>query len=258
LRVICVNRPGCGNTTPALDSSAEAHVSAACHDIVAVLDGFGIKKTELLFMCAGAPFALAFVANHRDRIVEDKPILGIAAFVPPADCDQTKLLFRFGARYSPVSVVSWLLGGIFDSVFGNMLGYLSQEKAVHEITKNLSPKELVVLKQQYGSDDADFGENFYKELMWMVSEGGGKNTSSDLKTVLTTYQEYIKSLHQQQPHPQISLFHGQQDKLTCIEAADWLANALPYTKLTSLEGGTHEGTLFMLHPELAKILNTLS
>ena len=120
LKLICLNRPGKGSTstsaaeehnTPAV---ASQHVDTACRDAVHVLDELKISRVGLFFMCAGTPFALAFACRFPERTTEK--LMGIASWVLPADCDKTNTLFRFGALYCPLWLLSPLVGNSIRSV----------------------------------------------------------------------------------------------------------------------------------------------
>ena len=114
LKLICLNRPGKGSTTSTEEHTPAAHVDTACHDAVQVLDELKISRVGLFFMCAGTPFALAFACRFPERTTEK--LMGIASWVLPADCDKTNTLFRFGALYCPLWLLSPLVGNSIRSV----------------------------------------------------------------------------------------------------------------------------------------------
>merc|ERR1712151_1490080 len=87
-QLICINRPGKGGTSPAL---VETRVDTVCDDVQACLNHLNITKAHVIFMCAGAPYALRFCIRHPTRVSK---VIGFSSWVSPADCPETLVLYR--------------------------------------------------------------------------------------------------------------------------------------------------------------------
>ena len=63
LRLVCVNRPGYGDSTP-----TDSTMSSVADDAVAVLDRLDIDRVGVLGMSVGGAYAAALAARHPDRV----------------------------------------------------------------------------------------------------------------------------------------------------------------------------------------------
>ena len=73
VRLVCVNRPGYGRSSPA----ASTHASVA-DDAATVLDDLGIGAVAVLGMSVGGAYAAGFAARHPDRV----GALGVVGSLP--------------------------------------------------------------------------------------------------------------------------------------------------------------------------------
>jgi len=87
VRLICINRPGMG------------------------LDHLGIQRVRLLFLCAGAPFALGFQARYPHR--SHGRLVGCSSWVSPSDCPSAKFMYQVGA-----GLPSGILASLADAMAG--------------------------------------------------------------------------------------------------------------------------------------------
>ncbi|OLP92293.1 pre-mRNA 3' end processing protein WDR33 [Symbiodinium microadriaticum] len=120
LRLLCTNRPGNGSTSPPLDppegvSAIAWHLETAVDDARALLAKLQIAKVSILFFCAGTPFALRFASKYPELCTGR--MLGVAPWVSPADCQETKGFFRWASSL-PACVVSsvggpWMAAGSY-------------------------------------------------------------------------------------------------------------------------------------------------
>ena len=63
VRLVCVNRPGYGTSTP-----TGSTMSSVADDAVAVLDLLGLDRVGVLGMSVGGAYAAALAARHPDRV----------------------------------------------------------------------------------------------------------------------------------------------------------------------------------------------
>jgi pimeloyl-ACP methyl ester carboxylesterase len=70
VRLVAVNRPGYGTSTP-----APSTMTSVADDAVAVLDLLGLDRVTVLGMSVGGPYAAALAARHPDRVAA----LGVVA-----------------------------------------------------------------------------------------------------------------------------------------------------------------------------------
>ncbi|CAE7237750.1 ycgS, partial [Symbiodinium sp. KB8] len=110
-RLICLNRPGMGKASAARTGNVSDHIAAHCQDAVKCLDHLGYERARVLFLCAGAPFALAFQARYPTRTFGR--LVGCSAWVSPLDCPRAKLMYRLSA-----SLPSTMLATLADAVAG--------------------------------------------------------------------------------------------------------------------------------------------
>mmetsp|Transcript_10090 Transcript_10090/g.16749 ORF Transcript_10090/g.16749 Transcript_10090/m.16749 type:complete len:326 (-) Transcript_10090:132-1109(-) len=253
IRFICVNRPGrgtCSASAPKEDdtkrSAAYHHVETAARDMVAVLDALKIQKVGVFFHCAGTPFALVFASRFPERI--EGSLMGAGSWVQPADCPDTKPLFRFGATKTPLWLTSYLASGIASSVEFGMFHMPTQWMSTR-FGKHLSKEEKQAFADDY--DATDFVEKF----KWMQKEGAGM-TPADLTTLLSPASDI--GLEYSQLTIEVKMVHAQNDKVTPAAAAEWMAKQLPACDLTLVDDGTHEGSLFNLHDEIHQVLEALT
>jgi len=247
LKLICLNRPGKDGTSKATTRGAASHVKTVCDDCICVLDALGIDKVSLLFMCAGSPFALAFSNKNPERMTGK--LVGIACFVSPADCPMTKSLYRFGARCCPNWAVSPLVASSMNSMM-HVFTWLSPSG----LTEHFKNKVLASDEEREAFEKANAGNGFSENMGWVFEERGG--LSSDLSVLLSKYEDV--GIELKEVYGKALLFHPIKDKLTPIEAAEWLSEHLRSATLTKLPEASHEGTLFLLHDEIVQSLKTLA
>jgi hypothetical protein len=52
-------------------------------------------------------------------------------------------------------------------------------------------------------------------------------------------------------------FHGTGDTMVPHVGIEWLAEQLPNAALHTMENGTHEGCMFLLHPKIVESIKVL-
>lgn len=242
LRLICVNRPGRGGTSPA--SKGYSHLDVSVQDAVTVLDSLGIKKVSLLCMCAGAPFCMAFALQQKERTTGH--FMGISTWVQPADCgyENTTVTYYLGTHI-PV-LIGPLVGTVMGSI-GSSLSSFPTTWALSALRGRVSETEHGAFDIKYGN-----GKDFSESMKWMQQERGGQGKDVEvlLSAGLIDYQKLGESLQS------VTLWHGTKDSMVPYAAAQWLEEHIAGATLKTIPEGSHEGCMFLLHPSIVDSLKS--
>lgn len=240
-RLICVNRPGMGATSP---TPQETRVAVACSDAAACLDHLAVPAASVLFLCAGAPFALAFCTLFPERITGK--VAGCSTWVSPTDCPDARFLYRLGAGM-PGPVVRAAAGAVAHCFQSMPVMPLLRSFMPYFGTSGCDAPGSVQDKEIYGPsgkaavgpldqiDECEFA------LDWVTGETGGEGEDASVlldgaKAWGVTYRAFR--------HP-ILLVHGDADETVPIECAEWLLHQLPQSSaLIRICDGTHEDVMF--------------
>lgn len=242
LRLICVNRPGRGGTSPA--SKGNSHLDVSVQDAVAVLDSLGIDKVSLLCMCAGAPFCMAFALQHKERTSGN--FMGISTWVQPADCgyENTTVTYYLGTLV-PI-LISPLVGSVMSSI-GSSLSSFPTTWVLSALRGKISKTEHEAFDIKYEN-----GKDFSEMMTWMQQERGGQGKDVEvlLSAGLIDYQNLGESLQS------ITLWHGTKDTMVTYAAAQWLEEHIAGAILNTIPDGSHEGCMFLLHSSIVDSLKS--
>jgi len=246
LHLICVNRPGCGQTDYPVESVEQRPknmVDNACKDLLSVMKFLEIDKLDGLFsMCAGNTFALAFVSQYPDKFNDGHgKIFSVASYVSPADCPEAKKSHRFGATYVPVWISSLFAGSSMSCMQWGLRNFPSKM-----VLKSLNKQFVGEEKEFYDTKIAD-KEELVEHLQWMAAETP-RNFIDDLSVQLSP--SYEMGIDYKNVTGKVLLFHGEKDRLAPIGSVEWLAKQLPQAKVVSIPNATHDGTIFMLHSQM--------
>ena len=241
LRLICVNRPGKGDTSPAL--KGHIHITTVLQDAIFVLDTLGVDRVSLLCMCAGTPFAMAFATQHPERTTGQ--FMGISSWVLPADCGyaNTTTLNYLGTR---VPSASALAGSVMSSVLFSMTT-VPPSWLMSVFRRKVSDEERDAFDAKY-HDKKDFS----KQMKWIFQERGGQGEDLAVLLHAGTMVDYQK-IGQTQT---VILWHGTRDTLVPYVSAQWLADQIPGANLHSIAYGTHDGVNFLLHSSVVDSLKS--
>ena len=248
LHLICVNRPGCGQTDyPDEDQEGpepKKIVDSACKDVIHTMAFLDIEKLDgILSICAGNPFSLSFVSQYPHKFHDNcGKIFSIASYVLPADCPVSKPIHRFGAKYVPI----WISGTFVGSSMAFMQWILRNFPSTNMLIKSF--------RKQFEGEERDFfdakitdKEKLVKHLQWMTDEKP-TNFSGDLSVLLSPSNTL--GIDYSNIQSEVLLLHGENDSLAPICSVEWLADKLPKTTIIPIPNGTHDGTLFMLHSQI--------
>lgn len=232
-RLICVNRPGRGWTSPA-PSHAGSHLQTACEDAQACLDHLHLSRAAVLFLCAGAPFALAFCARFPHRT--NGKVVGCSSWVSPSDCPAARLLYKLGASM-PVGVLAAAAGAMAHCLQSVALGSFSSD--VQAQGGGVTHEEAEVLCSERTAECQDRVALILEKLQ---SETGGEGEDS---AVLVDSAQAWGLSYKTLGHS-VSLFHGEDDATVPIACAEWLRDQLPPSSvLYRIPRGTHSGVMLL-------------
>jgi len=183
----------------------------ACDDVVACLNHLTVAKAHVLFMCAGAPYAMKFCTRYPARC--HGPIYGLSCWVSPVDCPMTSWFYRMGAALRN-TVSSSAEGDIASACqpFARASSCIS--------TSWLDGSNNWVLEESSGQSD-DILVCLQSAVSWGVDYG--------------TF-----------PHD-VVLVHGSGDDVVPLEAARWLSHQLPGGHVWEQPGGHVNVMDSMLH-----------
>lgn len=242
IRLICINRPGKGSTSL---PHKRSHLDTTVKDAVVVLDSFGIDRVNVLCMCAGASFAMAFCMHHKERTTGR--FMAIAGWVHPADCGykNTKLSLYLGSRMP--SVISPLAGSVMSSL-GLSLSSFPTSWAANALKMKLNNDEEKAFDEMH----QDNKDEFSKMMKWVLEEKGGQ--SADVNVLLSggmlDYQKFGESLNT------IILWHGTKDTMVSYASAQWLVEQVPGATLNTIPDATHDGCNFLLYPSIVESIQS--
>lgn len=97
------------------------------------------------------------------------------------------------------------------------------------------------------------GDEFIEMMKWMQQDPRG-GLNDDLHVLLSANVVDYQALSKSQPH--IILWHGTGDTMVPYTGAEWFTEQLPGAALHTVERGTHEGCMFLLHSSIVDSLKT--
>jgi pimeloyl-ACP methyl ester carboxylesterase len=245
LKLICVNRPGKGGTSKSESDGPESHTATACRDAITVLDALAVSQASLLFMCAGTPFALSFANSAPERTTGQ--LVGVASWVPPADCNDAKTLYKVGSAL-PSWLISPIVGGSMTSVTSGITS-LPQSWLVSGLKSDLTALE----REAFDRENPD-AEIFVRKMAWMQEETGGM--SEDIAVLLGASEEI--GLDCGSIRGQVWLYHGEEDSMVPIAGAEWLGRQIPSAVLQRIPHCSHTGAMMMFHQSVADSFQMLA
>eukprot|EP00930_Biecheleria_cincta_P038320 TRINITY_DN26336_c0_g1_i1.p1 TRINITY_DN26336_c0_g1~~TRINITY_DN26336_c0_g1_i1.p1 ORF type:complete len:288 (-),score=25.87 TRINITY_DN26336_c0_g1_i1:71-934(-) len=209
-RLICVNRPGMGNTSPAAACHVSTHLHTACQDAVACLDNLQVDRASILFLCAGSPFGLAFCSQFPERTTGR--VAGCSAWVSPADCPNARTIYKLAASLMPESLLSHAVA------LGAQCFQSMPLSVFPEIDIGSSEGVMQYYEDEFGGEGEDVAVLLSPSESWGLS-------------------------YRKLPFP-VSLFHGEMDETVPLACGEWLCDQLPRgTRLYSMEGASHSDVL---------------
>lgn len=223
VRLIAIDRPGYGGSTPSQRYSLAEHSD----DIRAVADHLQIKQLSLLGFSGGGVFAMGAALALSDRV--QRLILVGTPAVPLLTAPFT----HAGALTSDV----WRTALLNPQALAIQLAKLTNnsDTLMAALINALSGREQKYLQtsQAYAA--------FQKNLVTSIQQGTEIAADSIVRDTLLMIQEWPFNLAGV-TFP-VAIFHGEHDALVHLEHGQVLASAIPGSTLTALPHSGHYDTL---------------
>ncbi len=231
IRLVAVNRPGYGRSSPAESD----HVSVA-EDTVAVANLLGINTFAALGMSVGGPYALACAARHPDRVrsvaVVSAPGMAVEMDPPWHRDDLTADEQDFFTGLSTGSVAEAM--AVMRPDFENWVDQLGPG----------DPDDRALIRRwMAGIDPGD------AELLVSLSD---EELAESVREALEQPDGYLRdaavTFRTWEFRPEAvtcptSLWYGALDRNHPVRNGRWLADRIPGATLTQLDGTAHLGAL---------------
>ncbi len=224
LRIIGIDRPGIGSSTPHVyDSLVDATV-----DLTEVIDRLGVEELATIGLSGGGPYALALAHTLGERVRAVGVLGGVAPATGPEAAEGG--LVGFGARMRPlVSAVRVPLG----------MGLSVAIRAAHPaavpaigLYARLSPEGDRRLLEQ-----PEFKAMFLDDLL----RGSRKQLTAPLSDLMLFTGDWGFSLADvTQP---VHWWHGDADHIVPHAHGEHVVSLLPSASLVTLSGAAHLGGL---------------
>lgn len=215
LRVISIDRPGCGQTDPIAGRTLLDSVG----DLSAVLDALGVDQVVVAGLSAGAMYAWAAAERFPERV------RGVVPISPAIPCDRVEVRTALGAQFKLTAFLANRMPGVLiamlRSQFKQVSGPAGQQKVMKRM-KRISPADVEVL-----ADPANFAD-----YLAAATEGRRQGTWGNEEFALMTNPWGFDPASQTTP---CTLVHGDKDPLTPA-INRWVTTA-PNIRVNQVAGG---------------------
>jgi pimeloyl-ACP methyl ester carboxylesterase len=215
LRVISIDRPGCGKTDPMIGRTLLDSVS----DLGVVLDALGIDSVVVAGLSAGAMYAWAAAERFPERV------RGVVCISPAIPCDRPEVRAALGAQFKLTALLANRLPGVLASMLRKQFNQVSGpngQRNVMRRMKRISPADVAVL-----ADPQNFAD-----YLASSTEGRRQGNWGNDEFVLMTNQWGFDPASQTVP---CTLIHGDRDPLT-PGIVRWVTMA-PNIRVNQVAGG---------------------
>jgi len=216
VRLLCVNRPGYGRSTP----HASSHASVA-DDAAAVLDVLGVDRVSALGMSVGGAYAVTMAGRHPDRVTA----LGVVATLPMHASDTTPI-DELVERYRP-----------------GFAAFVAGVDPDDPDDEGLAARWLADLPDQDAALLASFGPAFVAgSVREALADPGGYLRDAALLT--RAWPERAEDVR-----CPTRLWYGERDERS-HSGGDWFAARIAGAELVVRPGATHWATLAAHWPDV--------
>lgn len=229
IRLLAVDRPGCGRSTPHPGRT----LGTVADDLAHLCDHLGIERVGVMAWSAGAPYAMALAARHRDRVgavALVAPLVPVAALADPAvrtAAGPGRALFaEMAAEMRP------------DEVAAEVAPYLVPDPATAETVREMhdegGPVRAAELAQAPGAAE---------QLVRATLEAVAVSRAGVHDDVAT--QAAAPDVDLSQVTAPVSIWVGEADEVSPPAFGRWWAGQADPARLTEVAGGGH--TIVITH-----------
>lgn len=224
VRIIGVDRPGIGSSTPHL----YPNVLGFATDLATVADRLGVDEMAVIGLSGGGPYALAAAHAFPDRVVGAAVLGGVAPTKGPDAIEGG--LVSLGVRLAPLVALTHVPTGIF------LTGAVRLARPVAspglDLYARLSPAgDRALLRRP------EFKAMFLDDLL----HGSRKQLSAPLADVLLFTREW--GFRVGDVRAPVRWWHGDADHIVPFAHGEHMVGLLPDASLTVLPGESHLGGL---------------
>lgn len=238
LRIIGVDRPGIGSSTPHLYGSIADHVA----DLEALLDRLGVDEVSIIALSGGGPYALASGAAMSDR-VRALAVLGGVAPTVGADSVGGGIV-DLARRFSPV--ITRARGPLAAGLGGFIRMARPMSTQAISLYARLSPEGDRELLNQ-----PEFRAMFIDDLI----NGSRKRFAAPISDVVLFGRYWGFDLDDVKVP--VRWWHGDSDHIVPFEHGRHVVSRLPEAEMHTLEGKSHLGGLGADQEVLRDLLDLL-
>jgi pimeloyl-ACP methyl ester carboxylesterase len=220
LRVVALNRPGVGRSTPC----DRRELAECADDARQVADALGLSRFGVIGASGGAPYALACLARLPGRALVAGLLSGLGPVGEPGVLGQMEALPRSAMRigqFAPwlVRATLWLRARRFRIDPDGFLDDLLQtwSRADRRLFERPEVRAL-----------------FLADVRQVLVDGEGPN---NLAKELGLYFRWGFRLSEVPAAARVLLWHGREDRLVPAFMGEYVAQAVPGAELTLLPGG---------------------
>ncbi len=224
LRIIGIDRPGIGSSTPHL----YLDVRGFAHDLATVADSLGVDEMAVIGLSGGGPYTLAAAHELPDRVVAAAVLGGVAPTTGPDAIDGG--LVSLGVRLAPLVALTHVPTSMFLTGAVRLVKPLGSPAL--DLYARLSPAgDRAMLRRP------EFKAMFLDDLF----NGSRKQLSAPLADVLLFTRDWGFRLDD--VRVPVRWWHGDADHIVPFSHGEHVVSLLPDAQLTVLAGESHLGGL---------------
>jgi pimeloyl-ACP methyl ester carboxylesterase len=221
VRMIIIDRPGFGHSTPQPDRT----IDSWRHDACAVLDHLGIDQVVLMPFSAGTPYALALAQKHPERVSRIHIISGMGPSVQH-DIARMSWFQRMQHGFGK-TMPTWLI---------NMVAAISN-RIIGKGAKAI-PFGLWLMRNTFTDRENQYSRapegQVFRDMLAMSFHQGYHSYLQDLSLITADWGVDLHDI----PHPAVC-WYGDADKITPPAAGHKLHQYLPQLQMRVFPGVGH-------------------